>query len=330
MISLMIVSFQVRSQHHIVTDNNLKIQSDSMKFDSLLKEVERSTHKFNEQKLSNEVTTAEGLLTKQNFLIQGFGTLFTVISVLIVVVTLFTYFFNIRPLTRRAERAVETAETAVRNMNERVDNFNIYIEKTFDSKFETFEKKITEERLDKIFEHLCSNFTFQRNLALESLSALPTNSITLPRIYQLFNFLSQPQLTEAEKIAVIEKLIQIDKSEIRTFFMSWNNVKPDNHTLKNFLLKFYIQKGFSNFLQPVTNFILNYSPQREQFNNYCALLSSLDPSGIVQLINFQPLVNGMNNESKKEICKYLNSYKDIWNLKQEIDTSLLCKNEIAV
>jgi len=324
LISLVRVSAQTKADTVQFLLNRLDIIGDSLKKQNQL--ILSIQKKIDDGDLSRSIQTAEGIITKQGHYISIFEVVFGVIAVLIVVVTFFTFFYNIQPLIKRADQAVIRAETTTTNVNTRFDNFNAYVENTLNSKFTEFANKIKEERLDQIFSDLFSNLPFQKKLALEFISTIPIETITISRIYSLIEFLSQPQSTEEEKIPVVELLTQIDKPEVKSFFISWSNVKPHNNTLKMFLFNYYINKGFSNYLIPVSNFIINYSPQSEEFKNYCGLLSSLNPRGITELINYPQLASGLNGSRKQEICNYLQANKIIWRLENEIDNCLLCKS----
>jgi hypothetical protein len=305
------------------TVSEIQILRDSLTL--LSRRVIQLEQDINDSQLEISIKTAEGIITKQNNLISGFEVLYGVISLLIVVVSLLIYIFNVRPLIGNCDTVVARSERAVDTLNTRMDNFDQMINAKLEQNSSVFEKKIKEERIDQVFKDLLGNYPYQRRLALEVISTLPSEGINFERISTLFDFLNQKETTETEKIAIVEVLTQINSKEVQSFFTYWTNVKSTEYQLKQSLIRFYTANDFTKYLIPVSNFIHSTITPHLEFKTLSGYLSSFKPKGIVELANFPQLVNRLDRFNKREICTFLNSHKDSWKLKSEIENCLLCK-----
>jgi hypothetical protein len=281
---------------------------------------------LSENNLTTSINTAEAIIAKQNSLINGFGVIYTVITVLVVVIGLLIYFFNIRPLIHQANDSVIRSENTIERLNGRMDNFNQFVDDRLERQFSAFENKVRIDKINQIIIDLCGNYPHQKKIALEAISSLPLEEIASQHIYKLFDFLDHPNNSDPEKIPIVELLIQKDTPEIKIFLKHWSNLKPDNYRLKQILVKYYCDNGFSNYLTPVTNFIITHVTPHIEFATISSFLSSYGIAGIVALINHAPLVTGLDNYNKEQICKHLNSYKTMWGIEKAIDECLLCES----
>ena len=313
------------AQEHSISKVYQQFQTDSMMFDSLARKVVVLENKINDRKLTTAINTGEAIITKQNYLITGLGTLIGGISLLIIIIGSFTYLFNVLPLTKRAKEAVEQSEIATNNIRRQMIDFDQIIEERFDKKFTEFENKMKEERLNQLFIDLCGNLPTQRNIAIEQISNVSVDDLNSHRVHQLLAFLNLYNTKEKEKEAIVEILIQKNSEEIKNAFKYWWNVDKDNSQLKVMLIEYYTKNGFENYLLPVTHFIRSHITPHVEFEYISRLLSSYGINNLVKLINSSTLVDSLDSYNKKEICKKLNENKVIWNIESEVNDCLLCK-----
>lgn len=275
--------------------------------------------------LKKSLDVSEKTLLKQNYLIDGFGTLYTVITALVGIGSILIYFFSIRPLINQANKAVEKSDNAAERLNNRLDTFNSGVQENIDKNFDEFKKELYKERLDQIFINLYNDLPNQKALALESLSQLNTKEIEINDVFKLFEILDLSTTNENDKTTIVEILIEKNSAEVKKMLKLWANVHHNNYPLKLTLFKYYTKNGFSDYLNPATSLILSSKAPSKEFETMISSWTILGVEFIIKLINYPSFINVLAYDSQKYIYDYLERNSTDMKIEKELTLSLLFK-----
>jgi hypothetical protein len=288
---------------------------------------------LDESRLKKELETAETTIQFQNIWIQVFGVVYAVIAV----VAGFLYFFSFRPLFNRAEQSIdrtdraterldsridnfiqqaehsiERTDNATQRLDSRIDNFIKDVDRKIKERFEEFEKQMEVKILEDLFKDIESNLATQRKLAIERLSLLNHSVLAPDKVDRLFQLIDKKLADEEQKI-IVDKLIQINTYQVKTYFQIWSNVEVGNDALKDRLYYYYIANKFENYMIPIGKFVLAHNAPHIELNRLLGLLPS-HSTEFYYILNYKPLINSLDNYSKAQVVKFLDENVKAWSL----------------
>ena len=129
---------------------------------------------------------------------------------------------------------------------------------------------------------------------------------------------------EDEQAIIVEVLVQINTLDVKTFFKNWSRAKRKS---KYSLIRFYSKDGISQYIEPITDMILNAVTPHIDYVMILGWLSSLGKEHILILINHRRLNAKLDDYSVKMVVDYLDATKYAWGYVSEIDTSFIKNRE---
>jgi hypothetical protein len=286
----------------------MRISRSENKLNLISKDVDSINKNIDDSRLRESLKSAENTISYLNIFIQSFA----VITGLFAFLVGLLYFFSIRPLVKQADKALERANTATDKLEDKITNFNTQVDEKLNTRFDLYENKFREKVITEIFVDIESNLQNQRKVQIEKLTTLEPEVFTSDKIDRLFKVIDSEKLSEIEKSIIIEVLMQLDTYQVQKYFETWKNVKKEEVGIINTLYRYYMVKGFQNYLVPITNFILNRIEPHLEFNRLLDMLPSY-PDNMIILLNCKMLVDSLK-ESKVNVIAHIIKSMSSWTL----------------
>ena len=352
----------------IITANPI---SDSSKIKELkiqYKEIRDSINTFKneneseKEKLKQNSEIAFKTIEAQNSFIHGFGTLYSIIGLIIallgiivtvlLVVPIFNYYKFVKPALDEArgqvERTIERtnsiidkAETKIEKVEDKINNFNIHVnsfveeaknkineiagEGKLEKRIENVLDDIERKDIDEQISNLESSDNIIQNHAIDMIYKMKYEKLTMEHLSNIYCTLKTTKFSNSnQKIKLIQRFGSKQSKIADLFFMKDALADEDSLVTKAAFWYFTKDKNFHQYSSAIVNFLRNSDKIENAINS---LFQKLTPFGIEYIpfiINEDEIVKMLNKEQASTIIYTLNSSK-YDEIRNEIKESHLLK-----
>ena len=290
--------------------------------DSLQQEIETQTQLSHNLTLSIE--TANSVINKQNSLINGFGVIFTVLTLLVAFVPIAQYFISIRPIIKDAKGIINRADLALDKNKQDFLSFRKEIEERLEERFNVFQEKSKKKVIDQALTNLSSYSEDLQRSALtylsNSVSADELGEIQLSRISILLRRLKFSE-NETEKLA---SFLYYKKGENTDDFFLNLPLYPNIYRIESiryYAYRYLLMSNLPDRLECLTKLILVTDCPTKDYIKAIGWISSDHKELVLDLINHKNL-NINSKIDKVEVFAKLkeSSFED---LRSKINQSYL-------
>lgn len=258
---------------------------------------------IDDTRLKESLKSAEFTINMQNSWLTGFGTIYTVMTILIAVISVILIVIN-NNLSSQTREAIKKADDATDRLLKQTDDFETKLKNALDDRFLKYEKEVYDQQLNEMFKDLKNDrLVNQRRLQIEKLSSMTVDKFSNERLIDLCDILNR-NLSEKEKLLLVEILIQTKNNIVKNFLMTWSNATTLEVELQNFLYSYYLENGFVNYLAPITSFILEKSTEYAEFQKILVMLPS-HPEYFYSIINHKVLIRSLDSFTIDTMKKYI-------------------------
>jgi hypothetical protein len=295
-----------------ITDK-LKLFDSSFKIKlyTLTQAIDSTNKKINDSRLRESLKSAESTLNKQNSLIDGFGTLYTLITALIgllaFMLPLMVYLFGILPARKQIRKSKKIIEE---------------MDKNIDLKFDEYILKNKEKQINNALINIKGQDKFLRSTALNflqySINQGDLGDNQLHDIYILLTF--KNDLDETSKL-ILSNILCCKKNMYSEQYFK-DVVLNESPTLKHIGLHYFLFAGFEQYMENIANMILKSQNPGDEYIGLLLYLSSQAPKQIVTIINYNNLNENLSKEDEEKVKNELKDPK-YDSLRTEINESFL-------
>ena len=243
-------------------------------FKILTNSIESTKKSIDDTRLRESLKSAESIINKQNSLIDGFSNIFTILALLLGLVTLgvpiLIYFLTIRPANRALKKAKQ--------------------------KFDLEIKNYSEEQINEAIKNLKSKNNLLVNNSLNHLlSIVPKNKFAEKQIYDLYSIAKYENIERKSKESIVFLLSNYNFPFCQNYFfdlISEQVYTIENDNLKNYAFNYLIKfhKSEKYILAQLNQLIINCKMKKE---SVLILLDWLVPDNVEliwTLLSFEPLI----------------------------------------
>ena len=243
-------------------------------------------------------------ISNQNSVISSFGTIYTILTILITVVSIglpiLMYQFGIKP-SRNALRDLEL------NVDKKVEN---YLSDT------------RAEQIKKSVEHLKGNNIELKSQAISFLSLTVHEGYSEQQLFEFYRLLKSDKLNDQHKWTMAYLLASKKNDYADEIF---NDEKLlDNLYIKQTALQYISLTGFENFIKPLKYFLDKATIKSTEFLSFLSNINLYNSQLTFNFFNCKELIDHLD---KKELCKIkseINFYIDFLKIdKQQYQTTYL-------
>lgn len=237
--------------------------------------------------LNDRLQQASDTISSQNSLLDGFGVLYTIITIIIaligVVLPVLTYQFGIKP-----------SQDALKEF-----------EKNADKKIKDYLKQTRQEQINKSIEHLKGDNIELKGQAISFLSLTQHEGFTDNELFEFYRLIKSGKLSETH-IGTVAYLLGSRVNEYA------NDVFGDIELLKSNVIKSsayqYIPKvGFKNFIQPLKRLLTDNTNQYGEFYTLLIFSNMNDSKSALEILNNNELIDTLTVETLKTMKSALKS-----------------------
>ncbi|TAL64472.1 MAG: hypothetical protein EPN88_10900 [Bacteroidetes bacterium] len=294
-------------------DNQINIINDVLKTSTFefQKKIDSINNLVIDKKIEESLKPAVSAINIQNSLIDGFGTLYTyitgLIGILAFMLPLLVYFFSIRP----ARKQIRKSKKIIEDMNMNLDiKFNEYILKNKEQQINSALVNIKGQ--DKFLRSTAFNF-LQYSINQSDLS-----DNQLHEIYKLLAF--KNDLDENSKI-ILSNILCCKKNQYSEEYFKVVVVN-EKAPLKLIGLHYFLFAGFEQYMEDISNMILDSENPEDEYIQILLYLSSQAPREIVKIINYNNLNSKLSDEEMGKVKEELDDSK-YDSIRKEINESQL-------
>lgn len=257
-------------------ENKLSL-SDSIfgdQIEIITQSLDSMTKNIDDTRLRESIKSSESLINKQNLLIDGFSSIFTILTLLLGLVTLgvpiLIYFLSIKP-----------ANTALKKAKQ---------------KFELEIKNYSNEQINEAIKNLKSkNHILIINSLNHILSIVPKKKFTEKQIYELYSIAKYENIEINSKESIVFLISNFNFPFCKNYFfdlISEQVVTLKDNNLKNFAFNYLINfhKSEKYLLTQINQLVVNSEKKKESILVLLDLLVPDNVDLIWSLLSFEPLI----------------------------------------
>ena len=274
---------------NVVVINQLKSEIAELKSEiTKLKEKAQWKNEIFEQR----VQQASDTIANQNSIIDGFGVLYGIITVVIALIAIalpiLTYQFGIKP-----------SQNALKEF-----------EKNADKRMEDFLEKTRNKQIEQAIENIKSQNPELKNKATTFLSLTQYQGFTDEQLYKLFLILKSENVDEITK-GQIAFSISNKKSDYATEYFT-TALQNNYISVKYAAIKYFDNIGFDNHSDIFRDLISKSEDKYTELVSLLNILYTLNKKSILMVINNKDVVDSLDQKALKAFKEELSSLNVIW------------------
>ncbi|MET3537732.1 hypothetical protein [Chryseobacterium limigenitum] len=271
---------------------NKKIELLNKKVDSLISEQNGVKTKILEERINQATET----ITNQSSMISSFGTLYTVITIILafigVVLPILTYQFGIKP-----------SRDALKEFEEKSE-----------AKFNNFLKERRVKEIDNAIENLKSEDNHIRNNSLNFLTYNSHQGLNEDQVLKIINIINNNN-DENFLVQLLGCIVNEKNENLKKYFIEYLNTSQEANSTMYYCLKFFSYYNYSEYKNELKIFISN--------NNTSTALSIIfsffPKNNIIDLLNDHNIIDILSSDALTFVHGYNFGKSNIsqWNMSEE-------------
>lgn len=255
--------------------------------------------------LNDRLQQASDTISNQNSLLDGFGVLYTIITIIIaligVVLPVLTYQFGIKP-----------SQDALKEF-----------ENNADKKMEEFLAKSRNKQIEQAIENLKSQNQELKTNAVTYLSLTQHQGFSDQQLFKLFMLLKSDDIDQVTK-GTLAYTISNRKSDYATEYFKEAVKNPANVNVKYAATRYFANIGVENHLDVFRSLVANALDKNTEFNTILIHIANTNKNAVKILINDKLFVDNLDNEALKMQKLTVQNFKASWQLTdKELEESYL-------
>lgn len=215
-------------------------------------------------RLRESLKSAESTINLQNSWIDGFGNIYTTITIVIAIIALLLtgmsilyFFFQVKPAVDEAKKNNKIVTRAIGNLKNRIEEFNKIIDSRLSIRFSEYSKTLKLESIDQIIIDLICQNSFLRDEAIYKLNTFKKSDLKENQLFKLLDILNKHTEMSLEE-AIIYFFTKDDGTEkeqqIDNYLKHISNIKSENSF--SYLIDYYLRNGITNYNDVIMDIIL--------------------------------------------------------------------------
>jgi hypothetical protein len=259
---------------------------------------------INQQNLNEQLILAKETIQAQNSLIDGFGTLYAWITIIIailgLVLPILIHQFGIKP----ARQAVTD------------------LQKDIDKKIENFLKSNRDKQITQAINNLESENPELRNNAINYLSLTQHEGYNEEQSFKIYKLLKSKKVDDTARLSLAYTFSHKRNEYGDDFFpeILKNNSNPN---LKFYAFRYIANAGVKNYLDILHDFLSKIDSKENDYITMMVSFQQVSKEALLILINESKIIDLFSNEQIKMIRNSIGNLKTSWNLNDEIEKSYL-------
>ncbi len=300
---------QNRNDNKLDIETRISVLSDSIsnlneKISQLLDSIPVIRQELRQSKLDQEISLAEKTISAQNSLLDGFGALYSWITIIIALLGLalpvLTYLFGIRPANKARKE----------------------LQKNLDEKIASYLQKNRDLQIDQAIENITSDNAELRLNALNYLSLTQHQGFVDQQFFKIYQVLRYGKIDDTSK-AILTMILSSKKSIYADEFFKSADIKVPN--MKYYAIKYFVTAGFESYLDQIIEMVKTSNDKSIEYMGIIGNLQSMDKEHILTIMNNKEINNLLSNDDLIKCKNSIAGLRKTWNLPDEIDNSDLMK-----
>ncbi|HZK95258.1 MAG TPA: hypothetical protein VFC67_13705 [Prolixibacteraceae bacterium] len=325
-----------------VSENNFKVLSQSL--DSAKKSID-------DTRLRESLKSAESIINKQNSLIDGFGSIFTFLTILMGIlaigIPILTLNLN-KNIKREVKESIKEAQkiqkdiisdhnnlkdridTQILNLSKEKETFFDGIKNELTNKFEEFLHNNKKQQIEQALINLSVDENEFKNPAISLLNHTAISYFEEEHLFKIYKIIKRTNLDLDKKIILIKILSEIISEFSNEFFLSLpQDQTHNNKEIRHFAYIYFAKENISKYEKVCTQLLLSSEDPTAEYKNLIDWYTSIyNNVAILEILNW-PILNKSKKIKQKEIVKKLKAMQLYTKNKEVIDKSILF-NELAL
>ena len=250
---------------------------------SLNHKLDESNEKFKIQESANQnrFKDASNMIDYQNNLVGSFGVIFTVLTILIALLTLglpiLTYQFGIKP-----------SQKALRD-----------IEINMDSRLEKYLKENRDKQIEQALANLKSDSTELRTQGLNFLALTHHQGLTDAQMFKLF-YLVKKNMGEQSVKSQLSFVLSTRKNEYADELFN-DEMYLDDKAIKPMALMYFVKTGFENNISGLKKIMSLSSNKSTEYFNILINIMTYASGDLLKALNCQELISGLDKPAISDL-----------------------------
>ncbi|MGQ0829408.1 MAG: hypothetical protein ACT4ON_13550 [Bacteroidota bacterium] len=311
---LMLILFVNSSFGQKVQDRLISVEKRISVFSDSLLKLNKQLIELNEkwewkgQILEERLKQASDTIANQNSLLDGFGVLYTIITIIItliaVAVPILTYQFGVKP-----------SQNAIKEF-----------ENNADKKFENYLSKTRNEQIEQAIENLKSQNQELKLNAINYLSLTQYQGFTDLQLYKLFVLLKSTDFDQTIEVN-IAYIISNKKNDYATdYFTQIIKDGSKNISIKHAAIRYFTNIGIDNYLDLFKDLLAKSTDKQSEYFMLLAHVANANKKAVKRLLNAKELIDLLDMNDLKKSQEGILSNKNQWQISdEELEQSYLNK-----
>ncbi len=314
-------------------------------FKVLAKSIDLTNKSIDDTRLRESLKSAESTINKQNSLIDGFGTIFTfltiIMGILAIGLPILTFNFN-KNIKREVKESIIETQNIQRdiikehsNLKNRIDEqvLALYKEKEtlfneikneLNNKFEEFLYNNKKQQIEQALINLSVDETVFKNPAISVLSHTAISYFEEEHLFKIYKLVKRTNLDFDKKIILVKIMSEIINEFSDELFLSLpQDQQLNNKEIRYYAYLYFAKENISKYEVICTQLILGSENPTIEYKNILDWYTSIyNHSAILEIINWSNL-NKSKQIKHKDIVKKLKALQVYTKNKDVIEKSKL-------
>jgi hypothetical protein len=302
---LMSISFGQKPQEKKTIDKIVIELSDTMKLLRQQVQAINIKQEWKNQILEERLKQASDTISCQNSLFDGFGVLYTIITIVIALIgialPILTYQFGIKPSQLALKEFENNAE----------------------KKMEEFITKTRNKQIEQAIENLKSQNQELKSNAITFLSLTQHQGFTDEQLYKLFLLLKSDSIDQSIKGTIVNS-ISSRKSDFATDYFSEAIKDSKNINIKFAAIRYFAIIGIENYLNVFRDLISNAVDKNTEFITLLTYVFSSNKNSVIPILNDKELIDKLDDNTLKMLKSSMSIFITSWQISdKEFEKSYL-------
>lgn len=311
----------------------------------LANSIDLTNKSIDDTRLRESLKSAESTINKQNSLIDGFGTIFTfltiIMGILAIGLPILTFNFN-KNIKKEVKESIIETQNIQRdiikehsNLRNRIEEqiLALYKEKEtlfneikneLNNKFEEFLYNNKKQQIEQALINLSVDETVFKNPAISVLSHTAISYFEEEHLFKIYKLVKRTNLDFDKKIILVKIMSEIINEFSDEFFLSLpQDQQLNNKEIRYYAYLYFAKENISKYEVTCTQLILGSENPTTEYKNILDWYTSIyNHSAILEIINWSNL-NKAKEIKHKDIVKKLKSLQVYIKNKDVIEKSKL-------